>query len=138
MDIQQTINYCLSLDYNSLEQFASKNYQKLYDYLKTKLQTEKVNAVLDGSIFTFASADGKLTDEEVKFINKFVGIYSSQSLIKVTIENSKVDAQETATRLCNFLNVEMKEAFINLCIADFAVDKNVDLCEDFLLCLINQ
>ncbi len=138
MDIQQTINYCLSLDYNSLEQFASKNYQTLYDYFKNKLTTKKANAVLDGSIFTFASADGKLTDEEVKFINKFVGIYSSQSLMKVTIEYSEMDAQETVTRLCQTLNGEIKEAFINLCIAVFAVDKNVDLCEDFLLCLINQ
>ncbi len=138
MDIQQTIDYCLSLNYDKLEEFAKINYQKLYDYLKTKQSSERVKTVLEGSIFTFVSANGELADEEFKFIQNILGEYSYESLIEITKEYFSSDAQETARRLYSVLNEETKKAYINLCIAVLAVDKNIDISEDFLINLIKS
>lgn len=138
MDIQKTIDYCLSLNYNELEEFAKINYQKLYDYFKTKQSSEKVKAVLEGSVLTCVFADGKLASEEFNIIKSLLGEYSYENLVKITEEYYSFDAQETIKRLYDNLNGEMQKVFINLCIAVLTVDKDVDFSEDFLLNLLTN
>ncbi len=136
MNIQKTINFCLSLDYKNLKEFASQNYQKLYNFLKEKQSIERLNVVLSGSIFTCVSADGKVTDEEIKFIKDFVGEYSYESLTKMVDEYYAYDAQESIRMLYSVLNDEMKKVLTNLCVAVLTVDKDFDFCENFLLSLM--
>ncbi len=137
MNIQSTINYCIGLNYRDLENFAGQNYQKIYNTLKQKYAGEKINTVLIGSIFTCVASDGKLTDAETKFIQMFIGGYSYESAFDVAKQFYNAEAQDTVRGLYNSFSNELKEAYVNLCIAVLAVDKNVsDIEKSFLYSII--
>ena len=137
MNVQSTINYCIGLNYRDLENFAGQNYQKIYNTLKQKYAGEKINTVLIGSIFTCVASDGKLTDDETKFIQMFIGGYSYESAFDVAKQFYNAEAQDTVRGLYNSFSNELKEAYVNLCIAVLAVDKNVsDIEKSFLYSII--
>ena len=137
MNIQSTINYCIGLNYRDLENFAGQNYQKIYNTLKQKHAGEKINTVLIGSIFTCVASDGKLTDAETKFIQMFIGGYSYESAFDVAKQFYNAEAQDVVRGLYNSFSNELKDAYVNLCIAVLAVDKNVsDIEKSFLYSII--
>ena len=138
MDIQKTIDYCLSLNYEKLEEFAKTNYQTIYNYLTTKKPAEKAKAILEGCVFTCISADANVGEEEFKLIKGLVGQYSDENLLKVLEDYKGFDAQETIKMLYDNLNEEMQNALINLSVAIFTVDKDLDFGEDYLLTLLTS
>lgn len=133
MNVQSTINYCLGLNYRDLENFAGQNYQKIYNALKSKYAGEKINTVLIGSIFTCVASDGKLTDDETKFIQMFIGGYSYDSAFDTAKQFYNAEAQDIVRGLYDSFTSELKEAYVNLCIAVLAVDKNVTSMEKTFL-----
>ncbi len=137
MNIQSTINYCLGLNYRDLENFAGENYQKIYNTLKQKHAGEKINSVLIGSIFTCVASDGKLTDAETKFIQMFIGGYTYDSAFEVAKDFYNTQAQDIVRDLYKSFPTEIKDAYVNLCIAVLAVDKNItDMENRFLYSII--
>ncbi len=133
MNIQKTINYCLGLNYHDLEEFAGQNYQKIYNFLKQRYEGEKINTLLIGSIFTCVAYDGKITDDETKFIQLFIGGYSYDSAFDTAKEFYNSKAQDIVRELYDCFAVEIKEAYVNLCIAVMAVDKRVNEYEKSFL-----
>ena len=137
MNIQSTINYCIGLNYRDLENFAGQNYQKIYNTLKQKYAGEKINTVLIGSIFTCLASDGKLTDSETKFIQMFIGGYSYDSAFDTAKQFYNAEAQDIVRDLYKSFSSEVKEAYVNMCIAVLAVDKNIsDMEKKFLYSII--
>lgn len=133
MNVQSTINYCLGLNYRDLENFAGQNYQKIYNVLKQKHDGEKINTLLIGSIFTCVASDGKLTDDETKFIQMFIGGYSYDSAFDTAKQFYNAEAQDIVRGLYDSFTSELKEAYVNLCIAVLAVDKNITSMEKTFL-----
>ncbi len=137
MNVQSTINYCLGLNYRDLENFAGENYQKIYNSLKQKYAGEKINTVLIGSIFTCLASDGKLTDSETNFIQMFIGGYSYDSAFDTAKQFYNAEAQDIVRDLYKSFSAEIKDAYVNLCIAVLAVDKNVsDMEKKFLFSIV--
>ena len=133
MNVQSTINYCLGLGYYELEHFAGENYQKIYNNLKQKYAGEKINTVLIGSIFTCVASDGKLSDTETKFIQTFIGGYTYDSAFDVAKQFYNAEAQDTVRGLYDSFPAEIKDAYVNLCIAVLSVDKKITEKENAFL-----
>ena len=138
MNIQSTINYCLGLNYRDLENFAGENYVKILNTLKQKHPGEKINSILIGSIFTCVACDGNLSDTETKFIQMFIGGYSYDSAFEVAKDFYNQEAQDIVRDLYSSFSYDIKEAYVNLCIAVLAVDKKFnDIEKTFLYSIIN-
>ena len=138
MNIQSTINYCLDLNYRDLENFAGNNYVKVLNYIKQNYPNVNPNTILIGTIFTCVACDGSLSDTETKFIQMFIGGYSYDSAFEAAKDYYTQKAQDIARGLYDSFSYEIKEAYINLCIAVLAVDKNFNNIEQtFLYSIIN-
>jgi len=134
MNIERTINYCLGLSYRELEDFAGENYKKVYYYMTERSEGEKVNTLLIGTIFTCVAADGKLHDEEARFIGSFVGGYSYEETFNIAGEFYNDEAQQVVKDLLNCFPSDIKEAYVNMCLAVLAVDKRIT---DYERCFLN-
>lgn len=139
MNVQSIINYCLGLSYYSLENYAGKNYKKVYDHMAKNYDGEKVNTLLRGSIYTCVAADGKFSDGENKFISSFIGGYTYDEAFDVAAQFYNDEAQKIVSQLYAMFPSDIKEAFVGLCIAVLAVDKRIaDYEKQFLNKIVHQ
>lgn len=136
MNVNETVRYCKGLDFYALQDFAGKNFNKVYNHVeKTKT---KPNDILIPTIFTCIATDGKLSEREWNFIASFIGGYSYDEALSVAGEFYCDEAKEIVKKLYCFFTQEVKEAFLSLCIAVLAVDNRLDGAEiDFLNYMIN-
>ena len=125
MTINETISYCKSLEYYSLQDFASKNYNTVYKFLHDRTSVEP-NDILIPSIFTCIAIDGKLNENEWKFISNFIGGYTYEKAVSMASEFYCEEAQNIVKGVFNTFTGEIREAYLNLCIAVLCVDKGVD------------
>ena len=128
MTINETISYCKSLEYYSLQDFAGKNFNKVYKFLHDRTSVEP-NDILIPSIFTCIAIDGKLNENEWKFISNFIGGYTYEKAFSIAGEFYCKDAQDIVKNLFDTFTGEVRDAFLNLCIAVLCVDKRVDGAE---------
>lgn len=126
MTIQDILNHCMRLSYRDLENFAGANYLTVYNYMASNYDGEKVNTLLIGSILTCIAADGKLSDNEWKFISSFIGGYTYDEAFAVAGEFYNDKAQGVVRDLLGMFPNDIKKAYISLCLAVLAVDKRVD------------
>lgn len=133
MNVNALINRCVNLSYYDLEDFAGKNYVKVYEYMTACYEAEKVNTLLIGSIFTCVASDGKMAEKEWKFISSFIGDYTYDEAFSVAGEFYNAEAQSIVKDLVGMFPDSIAEAFICLCIAVLCVDGRLDGAEaDFL------
>ena len=116
----------MRLSYRDLENFAGANYLTVYNYMASSYDGEKVNTLLIGSILTCIAADGKLSDNEWKFISSFIGGYTYDEAFAVAGEFYNDKAQGVVRDLLGMFPNDIKKAYISLCLAVLAVDKRVD------------
>ena len=133
MNVNSTINYCLGLSYRDLENFAGENYQKVYNYMTRNYDGEKVNTLLIGTIFTCIASDGKFNDAEAKFISSFIGGYNYEEGFKVAGEFYNDEAQKVVSDLYDLFPRDIKEAYLNMCLAVLAVDGRIADYEKYFL-----
>lgn len=124
-NVEQIVEYCLGLSYNSLEEYAGKNYLKVYEHMTSTYDKEKTNTLLIGSIFTCIAIDRKLSDKEWKFVSSFIGGYTYDEAVNLSSEFKSFEAQDVVKGLVRFYPDEIKEAYIKMCVAVLAVDKRV-------------
>lgn len=133
MNISKTVKYCLGLSEYSLRCYARENYNKVYNFALTKLNREKTNSLMLGSIFTCVALNGKLTEGERKFISEFIGGYTYEQMMEIAGQFYNDEAREISKNLVASFPEDIKEAYINLCAAVLAYDKRVDDCEKIFL-----
>ena len=124
MNINQTINYCLGLSYYDLENFAGRNFMKVYDHIKAVSSTNP-NDVLIPTIFTCIASDGSLSEGEWKFIMTFIGGYSYNEALATAGEFYCAEAQEVVSNFIAAFPYDVKEAYFNMCLAVLAVDGRI-------------
>ncbi|MBR4420456.1 MAG: hypothetical protein IKT32_06205 [Clostridia bacterium] len=122
MNAQSIVNYCKSLSYFELENFAGQNFNIVYDYIKTNKSHVNPNDVLIPTIFTCIAVDGKLSETEWKFIMTFIGGYSYDEAFSTAGEFYCVEAQDTVRKFVDAFPYSVKEAYIKMCIAVLCVD----------------
>lgn len=133
MNVNSIINYCKSLKFGQLQDFAGNNYLKVYEYIGQRHDTKKANTLLIGTIFTCIAVDGKLTDNEWNFIAQFIGGYSYDEAFKVASEFYNDEAVRVTKDLYAIFPSDIKEAYVNLCIAVLCVDGRVESAESSFL-----
>ena len=136
MQINNTIDYCLELNFFQLQDFAGRNYQKLYNHLKTN--TPQPGKALVPLILTCIASDGRLEKEEWDFIVSFIGGFSYNEALEKASKLYSDEARQLAKRfLYGFPTLDLREAFVNLCIAVLCVDRRFKQSElDFLQSII--
>lgn len=124
MNINATINHCLGLSYYDLENFAGRNFMVVYDHVKA---TSRVNPndVLIPTIFTCIASDGSLSEGEWKFIMTFIGGYSYNEALATAGEFYCQEAQNVVRDFIAAFPYNVKEAYINMCLAVLAVDGRI-------------
>ncbi len=133
MNVNSIINYCKSLNFGQLQDFAGNNYLKVYKYIEQRHDGKKANTLLIGTIFTCIAVDGKLTDNEWNFIAQFIGGYSYDEAFKVASEFYNDEAVRVTKDLYAIFPSDIKEAYVNLCIAVLCVDGRVESAESSFL-----
>ena len=134
MNINQTINYCLGLSYFELENFAGKNFMKVYDHIKAVSSTNP-NDVLIPTIFTCIASDGSLSQGEWDFIAYFIGGYTYERALATAGEFYCQEAQDVVANFIASFPYDIKEAYINMCLAVLAVDGRISNYES---CFLNN
>ena len=122
--MNSVINYCLSLSYRDLENFAGNNFLVVYNYIKNTSSVNP-NDVLVPTIFTCIASDGQLTEGEWKFIASFIGGYSYDQALAVAGEFYCSEAQEIVKKFIQRFPSEVRDAYIKMCIAVMCVDKRI-------------
>lgn len=136
MNPRKVAEQCMNLSFFQLQDFAGKNYNKVYEYIKST-STANPNSVLVGTIFTCIASNGRLSDREWDFIKQFIGGYSYDEALNTAGEFYSEEAQSIARKFVNHFPMDIKEAYISLCIAVLAVDERFDGAEvDFLNSLL--
>lgn len=125
MNIKSTIDYCLGLTYRELENFAGENYLKVYRYIDDNSRND-ASEMLVATIFTCIASDGSLSDNEWKFISSFIGGYSYDQAYALAGQFNSPDAVMIVSELVRALPVDVRNAYISLCIAVLAVDNRVN------------
>ena len=116
------------MSFFDLQDFAGRNYQKVYDYLYPRAATSPRN-ILVGTIFTCIAADGQFSQSEWQFIQYFVGDYSYDDALATAAIFQSSRSQQQVREYLNALPAEIKEAYLNLCVAILALDKHCDVKE---------
>lgn len=136
MNVNQVINHCLELDLYPLQNYAGKNFNIVYDYIKNNTN-QNPNRLLIPSIFTCIASNGKFSEGEWDFVAHFIGNYSYQQALDTAGEFYCAEAQEVTRQFANMLPYDVREAFVCMCIAVLCVDKRVDGAEvEFLRTLL--
>ena len=132
MNPRSVAKYCTGLTFFQLQNFAGENYNKVYNYIES-IKKGKATTLLVGSIFTCIASDGKLSKKEWDFIKQFIGGYSYDKALETAGEFYCEDARRTTKQFVEMLPMDIKEAYLSLCIAVLAVDEHFDENEvDFL------
>ncbi len=124
MNVNSVINYCLSLGYRDLENFAGENFLVVYHYIKGASSVNP-NDVLVPTLFTCIATDGQLTEGEWKFISSFIGGYSYDQALATAGEFYCAEAQEVVKKFIHSFPGEVRDAYIQMCIAVMCVDKRI-------------
>ena len=136
MDINSIISHCKSLSFYDLQDYAGRNFNIVYDYIKYN-KGANPNDILVPSIFTCIAVDGRLESKEWDFIASFIGNHSYDEAFNKASEFNCVEAQDIVRKLANFFPTEIKEAYVKMCIAVLCVDDRVNSLESsFLYSLI--
>ena len=125
MNVNQVINHCLGLSLYPLQDFAGKNFNIVYDYIK-RSSNQNPNKLLVPTIFICVAADNSLSSAEWDFIASFVGGYSYDQAYATACEFAGSDARYAAKQFADTLPYDVKEALICMCIAVLAVDKRLE------------
>ncbi len=125
MNIYSEMSYCQGLSYFAKEHYAGDNYQKVYYYVKNNYSDINPNDLLIPTIFTCIALDGKLSENEWKFVASFIGGYSYDEAFSVAGEFYCEEAKEIVKKLTREFTGEIREAFIKVCIAVICVDDTV-------------
>ena len=125
MNVEHTIKYCLCLPYPSLENYARINYKTVYDYLSKTQNKDSALTLVNGCLFTCVAVDGKLSNAETDFICNIISGYNKNEVFEIASEFYNKEAQDIVKKLINYLPNDVKEAYVKMCIAVLAVDKNV-------------
>ena len=133
MNVEHTVKYCLCLPYPSLENYARINYKIVYDYLSKTQNKDTALKVVNGCIFTCVAVDGKLSNAETDFICNIISGYNKNEVFEIASEFYNKEAQDIVKKLINYLPNDVKEAYVKMCIAVLAVDKNVSNIEKSFL-----
>ena len=133
MNVEHTVKYCLCLPYPSLENYARINYKTVYDYLSKTQNNDTALKVVNGCIFTCVAVDGKLSNAETDFICNIMRGYNENEVFEIASEFYNKEAQDIVKKLINYLPNDVKEAYVKMCIAVLAVDKNVSNIEKSFL-----
>ena len=133
MNIDHTIKYCLCLPYPSLENYARINYKVVYDYLSKTKDKDTALTLVNGCIFTCIALDGKLSNAETDFICNIISGYNKNKAFEVAKDFYNKEAQDIVKKLINYFPNDVKEAYLKMCIAVLAVDKNVSSIENAFL-----
>ena len=133
MNVEHTVKYCLCLPYPSLENYARINYKTVYDYLSKTQNKDTALKVVNGCIFTCVAVDGKLSNAEQEFISNIMRGYNENEVFEIASEFYNKEAQDIVKKLINYLPNDVKEAYVKMCIAVLAVDKNVSNIEKSFL-----
>ena len=134
MNVNSVINYCLGLSYYDLENFAGRNFMVVYDHVKA---TSRVNPndVLIPTIFTCIASDGSLSEGEWKFIMTFIGGYSYDEALATAGEFYCEEAQEVVRNFIGAFPYDVREAYINMCLAVLSVDGRIS---NYETCFLNN
>ena len=133
MNVEHTVKYCLCLPYPSLENYARINYKTVYDYLSKTQNKDTALKVVNGCIFTCVAVDGKLSNAETDIICNIMSGYNKNEVFEIASEFYNKEAQDIVKKLINYLPNDVKEAYVKMCIAVLAVDKNVSNIEKSFL-----
>ena len=133
MNVEHTVKYCLCLPYPSLENYARINYKIVYDYISKTQNKDSASSVVNGCIFTCVAVDGKLSNAEQEFICNIMRGYNENEVFEVVSEFYNEEAEDIVKKLINYLPNDVKEAYVKMCIAVLAVDKNVSNIEKSFL-----
>ena len=119
MDVNSTINYCKSLSFYDLQDFAGRNYQKVYN-------------------FVCIAVDDRMTEDEWMFVVSFIGGYSYEEARATAASLRTKESQEIVKKFYDAFPYDISEAYLNLCIAILCVDQDFDAYErTFLRTLIS-
>ena len=133
MNVEHTVKYCLCLPYPSLENYARINYKIVYDYISKTQNKDSASSVVNGCNFTCVAVDGKLSNAETDFICNIMSGYNKNEVFEIASEFYNKEAQDIVKKLINYLPNDVKEAYVKMCIAVLAVDKNVSNIEKSFL-----
>ena len=136
MNPRKVAEQCMNLSFFQLQDFAGKNYNKVYEYIEAR-DPGNANKLLIPTIFTCIASNGRLSDREWDFIKQFIGGYTYDEALDTAGEFYHEDAQNIVRELVACFPMDIKEAYLSLCIAVLAVDERFDGAEvDFLNSLL--
>ena len=121
MNPRSVAQHCASLSFFDLQDFAGKNYNKVYNCIES-IAEDKATTILVGTIFTCIASDRKLSTKEWDFIKQFIGGYSYDEAFKTAEQFYHEDAFKTTKEFVEALPMDIREAYLSLCIAVLAVD----------------
>lgn len=125
MNVNSVLDYCLSLSYRDLENFAGNNFMKVYRHIQATSSVNP-NDVLVPTLFTCIAADGKLSEGEWKFIASFIGGYSYDEAFATAGEFYCDEAHRVVRDFIRAFPSDVAEAYISMCLAVLAVDRKIE------------
>ena len=140
MDVNSTINYCKSLSFYDLQDFAGRNYQKVYNWFDgiDRKSGMTPNQLLISTIFVCIAVDDRMTEDEWMFVVSFIGGYSYEEARYTAASLRTKESQEIVKKFYDAFPYDISEAYLNLCIAILCVDQDFDAYErTFLRTLIS-
>ena len=136
--MDKIIEHCKKLSMRKLVHFAKKNYKILYKYLsKRYTHINDHSDLLLGTLYICISANGKLAWSEWEFVGNFVKDFTYEKGKAIVEVFDKEEGRQMARDAISVLPEDMKQAYLNLCIAILCADGRIDKLEkDFLNSLI--
>ena len=125
MNVNSVLDYCLSLSYRDLENFAGNNFMKVYRHIQATSSVNP-NDVLVPTLFTCIAADGKLSEGEWKFIASFIGGYSYDEAFATAGDFFCDEAHRVVRDFIRAFPSDVAEAYISMCLAVLAVDRKIE------------
>ena len=140
--LKELFEQYLSLDYDQLLSRARELFSEVSAAFKRAFGTENSAAqALLITIFSCLSIDGKLTDDECRFLSDIFGFTKSYDEINNTVESlvGAVGGYMVAYRAASLLTAEERKDLVSFCLCFLVIDKELSENETaFIKKLLDQ